>query len=236
MSKSRGNVVSPDDCIKKYGSDAFRMYLMFGFSYIEGGPWNESGIDSIVKFIERVERLVSKSVEIKETNNTFDSKEKDLNFIRNSTIMKVTQDMKAFSFNTGIARIMEYVNALYKYIDSPSFNEKFFKDCVKDLVLILAPIIPHTAEEFFEMLGNTTSVFNEKYPTYDEKALVKDEYELAVQINSKIKAKIVVPANATQQEIQTIALNDSSVKNALGSLNILKVIVIPKRLVNIVAK
>ena len=128
------------------------------------------------------------------------------------------------------------VNALYKYIDNSSFNEKFFKDCVKDLVLILAPIIPHTAEEFFEMLGNTTSVFNEKYPTYDEKALVKDEYELAVQINSKIKAKIVVPANATQQEIQTIALNDSSVKNALGSLNILKVIVIPKRLVNIVAK
>lgn len=131
---------------------------------------------------------------------------------------------------------MEYVNAMYKYIDTDTINEKFFKDCVFDLVLLLAPIIPHTAEEFHEMLGYTTSVFNEKYPVYDEKALIKDEYELAVQINSKIKAKIVVPANANDQEIKEIALNDSQVKNALGSLNILKVIVIPKRLVNIVAK
>ena len=236
MSKSRGNVVSPDDCIKKYGSDAFRMYLMFGFSYIEGGPWNENGIDSIVKFIDRVERLVIKAKDLSNNDGTFGSKEKELNYVRNNTIKRVTEDFKIFSFNTAIARIMEYVNAIYKYIDLGDINEKFYRDCIKDLVLLLAPIIPHSAEELFEMLGNTTSVFNEKYPVYDEKALVKDEYELAVQINSKIKAKIVVPSNASQQEIQDIALNDSQVKAALGAQQVLKVIVIPKRLVNIVAK
>ena len=236
MSKSRGNVVSPDDCIKKYGSDAFRMYLMFGFSYIEGGPWNESGIDSIVKFIERVERLVQKAATLSGKDGDMQAKEKELNFVRNNTIKRVSEDFKIFSFNTAIARIMEYVNAIYKYIDIGNTNEKFFKECIKDLVLLLAPIIPHTAEEFNEIMGGKGSIFNEKYPTYDEKALVKDEYELAVQINSKIKAKIVVPSNASQKEIEDIARNDEQVIKALSGLNVLKVIVIPKRLVNIVAK
>lgn len=236
MSKSRGNVVSPDDCIKKYGSDAFRMYLMFGFSYIEGGPWNESGIDSIVKFIERVERIVNRYNTFDESNTEFSSKEKELNYIRNYTIQKVTADMKIFSFNTAIARIMEYVNGISKYIDSGSVNGKFAKECIFDLVLLLAPIIPHTAEEFHETMGYNFSVFKEKYPVCDTTALVKDEYELAVQINSKIRAKIVVPSNASVEEIQKVALNDAQVKNALGTQNVIKVIVIPRRLVNIVAK
>ena len=236
MSKSRGNVVSPDDCIKKYGSDAFRMYLMFGFSYIEGGPWNESGIDSIVKFIERVERIVNRYNTFDESNTEFSSKEKELNYIRNYTIQKVTADMKIFSFNTAIARIMEYVNGISKYIDSGSVNGKFAKECIFDLVLLLAPIIPHTAEEFHETMGYNFSVFKEKYPVCDTTALVKDEYELAVQINSKIRAKIVVPSNANVEEIQKVALNDAQVKNTLGTQNVVKVIVIPRRLVNIVAK
>ncbi len=235
MSKSRGNVVSPDDCIQKYGSDAFRMYLMFGFSYIEGGPWNESGIDSCVKFLERVERIVAKYKDFDCSNTAFGSAEKELNYTRNYTIQRVTADMQIFSFNTAIARIMEYVNALVKYLDG-NVNGNFAKDCIKDLVLLLAPIIPHRAEEFHEMMGFEGSVFKEKYPTVDTSALVKDEYELAVQINSKIRAKIVVPSNASQEEIQNIALADNSVKAALGAQNIVKVIVIPKRLVNIVAK
>ena len=235
MSKSRGNVVSPDDCIQKYGSDAFRMYLMFGFSYIEGGPWNESGIDSCVKFLERVERIVARYKDFDCSNTAFGSAEKELNYTRNYTIQRVTADMQIFSFNTAIARIMEYVNALVKYLDG-NVNGSFAKDCIKDLVLLLAPIIPHRAEEFHEMMGFEGSVFNEKYPTVDTSALVKDEYELAVQINSKIRAKIVVPSNASQEEIQKIALADNSVKAALGTQNIVKVIVIPKRLVNIVAK
>lgn len=237
MSKSRGNVISPDDFVKKYGSDAFRFYLMFGFSYIEGGPWNDAGLDSVVKFFERVERLVIKTKEMGSSTAELGKEEKDLNFVRHNTIKRVTEDTKAFSFNTAIARMMEYVNALYKYLDvKETINEKFFKESVYDLVLLLAPYTPHFAEELNEMLGNTDSVFNAKYPTFTEEALQKDEYELAVQINSKIKAKINVPSTASQDEIKEIALKDENVIKALNGLNILKVIIIPKRLVNIVAK
>ena len=237
MSKSRGNVISPDDFVKKYGSDAFRFYLMFGFSYVEGGPWNDAGLDSVIKFFERVERLVTKTKEMGNSTVELGKEEKDLNFVRHNTIKRVTEDTKAFSFNTAIARMMEYVNALYKYIDvKENINEKFFKECVYDLVLLLAPYTPHFAEELNEMLGNTDSVFNAKYPTFTEEALQKDEYELAVQINSKIKTKINVPSTASQDEIKEIALKDENVIKALNGLNILKVIIIPKRLVNIVAK
>lgn len=238
MSKSRGNIISPDDYVSKYGSDAFRLYLMFGFSYIEGGPWSASGMDSITKFLERVERIVDKSAKLQAKDGVIGSEEKALNYTRNYTIKRVCEDMKIFSFNTAIARIMEYVNDLYKYDNAKgdAKNTSFFKDCIKDLVLLLAPFVPHIAEELNERIGGTYSVFNMSYPVCDEKALVKDEYELAVQVNSRMKAKIVVPSDADNKTIENIALANESVAGAVSGLQIVKVIVIPKRLVNIVCK
>ena len=237
MSKSRGNVVSPDDYVSKYGSDAFRLYLMFGFSYVEGGPWNSNGLESIVKFMERVERLIKRSIDLGDKDGAFTEVEKSLNFVRHNTIRRVTDDTKQFSFNTAIARLMEFVNATYKYLDnSVAINAKFVRDCIEDLVLMLAPFAPHFSEELNEMLGHKCSVFNRSYPVCDQKALVLDEYELAVQVNSRMKAKIVVPVDADQKTIQDAALANAQVKQAIGDMNVVKVIVIPKRLVNIVAK
>ena len=237
MSKSRGNVISPDDYVKKYGADAFRMYLMFGFSYIEGGPWNANGIDSIIKFLERVERLVIKAKK-DQPKQALGKAEKELNYVRNYTIGRVDADMQTFSFNTAIARLMEFVNALYKYdIDlGDNKNQEFFYSCVDDLVLLLAPFVPHVSEELNEMMGGPYSVFNRAFPTCDESALVKDEYELAVQINSRVKAKIVVPSDADAEQIKAIALEEPTVKALLEGMNVVKAIVIPKRLVNIVVK
>ena len=236
MSKSRGNVVSPDDYVGKYGSDAFRLYLMFGFSYVEGGPWNSNGLESIVKFMERVERLVKRSIDAGVKEGASGESEKALNFVRHNTIKRVTEDTKQFSFNTAIARIMEFVNATYKYLDSSAVNDKFVRDCVEDLVLMMAPFAPHFAEELNEMLGHEGSVFNRSYPVCDQKALVLDEYELAVQVNSRMKARIVVPVDADETAIREAALANEQVKQAIGDMNVVKVIVIPKRLVNIVVK
>ena len=238
MSKSRGNIISPDDYVSKFGSDAFRLYLMFGFSYIEGGPWSANGMESITKFLERVERIVDRANLQNNDNQQMDAQEKALNYTRNYTIKRVSEDLGAFSFNTAVARIMEYVNELYKY-DSATGDKKnasFFKACISDLVLLLAPFVPHIAEELNEKLGGKYSVFEMRYPVCDENALVKDEYELAVQINSRMKAKIIVPSDADAKEIEEIALQNTSVKSAIGDMNIVKVIVIPKRLVNVVCK
>lgn len=234
MSKSRGNVISPDDIIQKVGSDAFRLYLMFGFSYIEGGPWNENGIESITKFMDRVERIVTSAYENNSDYTEMSRAEKDLDFIRHSTIKKVTEDTEIFSFNTAIARIMELVNALSKYDQNEVKNTELMQSVCKDLVLILAPFAPCFAEELFERIGGQGSVLNQSYPVCDPAKLIRDEYELAVQLNSKNKAKIMVSSSASNDEI--IAVAKEAVKDMLDGKTIVKEIVIPKRLVNIVVR
>ncbi|MBR6737186.1 MAG: leucine--tRNA ligase [Clostridia bacterium] len=236
MSKSRGNVISPDDYVKEFGSDVFRMYLMFGFSYTEGGPWNDGGIKSINKFLDRVEKIVLSTHSLKNGKyQEMQRNEKELNYARNYAIKSVDRDMDAFSFNTALARIMEYVSALYKYDALEVKNVQFMKECVKDLVLLLAPCAPHFAEELWSKIGGKKSVFNAEYPVCDESALVKDEVELAVQINSKVRAKILVPGDADNELIEKIALESDQVIKALDGKQVKKVIVIKGRLVNIIA-
>lgn len=236
MSKSRGNVVSPDDSVNRVGADAFRLYLMFGFSYVEGGPWNDNGIDSIVKFMDRVERIVNKIYTYPNGKTEFAREEKELNFLRHSTIKRVTDDMEVFSFNTAIARIMELVNGLVKYDQLNDKNVKLMRETASDLIGLLAPLAPHFAEELNENIGNKKSIFNMPYPKYDESALVKDSYELAVQVNSKVRSKIEVPSDSDDKAIAEIAMNNDAIKPFIDGKTVVKTIVIPKRLVNIVVK
>ena len=233
MSKSKGNVVSPDDSIAKYGADIFRVYLMFGFNYVEGGPWNDNGLDSVGRFFDRIERIVKKCYEMNFSKEPLGKAEKELNRVRHSTIKSVTNDLGAFSFNTAIARLMEYVNAIYAYEAAVEKKNVFYKDCAKDLVLLIAPFAPHFAEELWEMLGEKYSVFNQPYPVFDEKAMVLDEIELAVQINSKMRGKVTVPNGATREEIEKAAL--AAVSAQLNGTAPKKIIVVPNRLVNIIA-
>lgn len=236
MSKSRGNVVSPDDSVSRVGADAFRLYLMFGFSYVEGGPWNDNGIESIVKFMDRVERIVNKIYGYPNGKTEFTREEKELNFLRHSTIKRVTDDMEVFSFNTAIARIMELVNGLVKYDQLNDKNVKLMRETASDLIGLLAPLAPHFAEELNENIGNKKSIFNMPYPKYDESALVKDSYELAVQVNSKVRSKIEVPSDSDDKAIAEIAMNNDAIKPFIDGKTVVKTIVIPKRLVNIVVK
>ncbi|MDK2794152.1 MAG: leucyl-tRNA synthetase, partial [Caldanaerobacter sp.] len=239
MSKSRGNVISPDDYIKQYGSDVFRLYLMFGFSYSEGGPWSDEGIKAIARFVNRVERFIEKFIETRQnpgkTKEEMEDAEKELNYVRHYTIKHVTLDADKFEFNTAIARIMELVNALYKYENEVEVkNMKFYEDVVRDFVKILAPFAPHFSEEMWERLGYEYSVFNQKWPEWDEKALERDMIEIAIQVNGKVRSKAQVPSNATDEELKQIALSDERVKSYLDGKEIKKVIIVKNRLVNIV--
>ncbi|PYG85006.1 leucyl-tRNA synthetase [Ruminiclostridium sufflavum DSM 19573] len=239
MSKSKGNTISPDEYVRKYGSDIFRMYLGFGFNYVDGGPWSDDGLKAISRFAGRIERLLESLSEQKSktARTDMDKDDKELNYARHFAIKNVTQDTERFQFNTSISRCMELVNALYKYdAEAKVKNIKLFEDTIADLVKLVSPFAPHFAEEQWEQLGYEYSIFNHPWPVSDEKALARDTVEIAVQINGTIRGKIDISANAQNSEAEAAALADDKIQQFLEGKEIKKVIVVKGRLVNIVAK
>ncbi len=236
MSKSKGNVVSPDEYISAYGSDVFRLYLMFGFSYTEGGPWNDDGIKAIAKFLDRVEKIVLKTAQTKNGGNAvYGSEEKALDYARNYAIQKITRDMEAFSFNTAVARLMEFTNAVYKYDGAANKNVAFMKEAVKDLILLIAPCAPHFAEELWDKASGKGFVFEQPYPVENAAALVLDETEYAVQINSKTACKAMIANGMNNEEIEAYVLTLPEVQEKLAGKPVKKCIVVKGRLVNLIA-
>lgn len=235
MSKSHGNIVSPDEYVETYGADAFRLYLMFGFSYTEGGPWNDDGIKAIAKFMDRVEKLVLKVNGYKAHKDAaYGSEEKALDYAKNYAIDRVSKDVEAFSFNTSIARIMELVNAIAKYDALEQKNVAVEKAAVRDLVLLLAPFAPHFCEELWEEIEGKGSVFEQSYPVADEKALHLDEKEYAVQVNSKMACRAMLPTSATEEEVKALVLDLPEVQEKMAGKSVKKCIVVPGRLVNLI--
>ncbi|NLY53084.1 MAG: leucine--tRNA ligase [Firmicutes bacterium] len=238
MSKSRGNVVSPDGYIAEFGSDVFRMYLQFGFNYIEGGPWSEDGIRAVARFVDRVERFIDRMVELKAQGGgktTIDKGEKELNFVRHQSIKGITEDADKFQFNTAISRLMELTNALYRYDnEQDEKNVAFLSEVTDDLVRLMAPFAPHFSEEMWERLGNSYSVFNQAWPEHDPAALEREVVEMAVQVNGRVRDRIEVAADASEEDVRAIALAAEKVQPYLEGVSVRKVIVIPKRIVNIV--
>ena len=236
MSKSHGNVVSPDEYVETYGSDAFRLYLMFGFSYTEGGPWNDDGIKAIAKFLDRVEKLVLKTAEYKvpKTEEPYGAEEKALDYARNFAIQRVTRDMETFSFNTAIARMMELLNAIVKYDGLETKNVTLLNATVKDLVLLLAPCAPHFSEELWEDLGGKGFVFEQSYPTENPDALQLDEKEYAVQVNSKIVCKAMISSSFSDDEIEAYVLTLPEVQARMEGKSVKKCVVVKGRLANLI--
>lgn len=240
MSKSKGNTISPDDYIKEFGSDVFRMYLMFGFDYSEGGAWSDDGIKSIARFVDRIERILTSCREIindSENNKTsLDKAEKALNYVRHFSIKSISEDASKFQFNTSIARLMEYTNALSKYLSEDVKNAVFLKDVIIDFIKLIAPFAPHFAEEQWNLVGMNFSIFNEKWPEFNSNALIKDEIEIAIQVNGKVRAKINIATGLSDDEIKEITLSNDEVKSLIKDKELKKVIVVKGRLVNIVVK
>ena len=238
MSKSKGNVISPDDYVNKYGSDVFRMYLMFGFSYVEGGPWSEEGVNSMSKYILRLERILDQINELDMSKEKEYSKDdKELLYVFNNALKGITSDLEQMQFNTAIAKIMEITNALYKYIQDvkeEEYNIVLLKDLAVKFIQLIAPFMPHFAEEMWSRYTKEYSVFNTSYPLVEEKYLKRDNVELAVLVNGTVRYKITVPSEADEKEIEKIAIENEKLKPHIEGKTIKKVIVVKNRIVNIV--
>lgn len=228
MSKSRGNVISPDEYIEKYGSDVFRMYLGFGFSYIEGGPWSDGGIKAVSRYLERVERLCQKELG---TDSLPKEISTDIEFALNSAIKRISTDIEQLSFNTAIARLMEYTNTLYKYIDEYTAG---LKPYVVGLIKLLAPFAPHFCEKVWQMLGNDGSIFKTAYPVCDETKLKKDTVNMALQINGKLKKNFDVDTGFTSEQIREYIESNPELNKYFDGKSIKKAIIVPGRIANFV--
>ncbi len=232
MSKSRGNVVNPDTFVKQYGSDTFRMYMMFMGSYEEGGDWNDEGISGIYRFLKRVWRLLYQVFD--ETPTGVEEKEFE-KVVRQChfAIKHCTQSLESFHFNTAISRIMELVNECYLYIQDikpEDQNKKLQSEIMPTLVKLLAPFCPHMAEELWSHIGEY-SIFNTTWPEHDESKLVLDVINLGVQVNGKIRGQIQVSNKASDNEIIETALNHDKVSKYIGEKDIVKSIIVSKKLV-----
>ncbi|OJG09569.1 leucyl-tRNA synthetase [Enterococcus aquimarinus] len=227
MSKSRGNVVNPDDVVKQYGADTLRLYEMFMGPLDAAIAWNENGLEGSRKFLDRVWRLiVDENGKMRDRITTINNG--TLTKVYHQTVKKVSEDFAELRFNTAISQLMVFINEAYKVDALPI-------DYIKGFVQLLAPIAPHIGEELWSILGNTESLTYAPWPTYDEAALVEDEVEIVIQINGKVRAKRFVPTQATREELEQLAKEESQIKELLAGKTIRKVIVVPKKLVNIVA-
>lgn len=238
MSKSKGNTVSPEEYIEKYGADVFRMYIMFGFDYRQGGPWDEKGIESMTKYFSRIERLVESVKEIKQrnSNNKVDVKEKDLLRLKNQTIKAMTADIDNFRFNTAIARSMELFNKINEYLREENINTDIVCDTIETYIKLLTPLAPHFAEEQWEKLGKKEFAYNEKWPQIIESEMNGGTKKIPVQVNGKLKTCIEVDADLTPEEILKKIKEDQRVIDLLEQNDVIKDIYVPGKIYNIVVK
>ena len=228
MSKSLGNTIDPDDVIREHGADALRLYEMFLGPLETSKPWNTRGIDGITRFLGRVWRLVVADDDVLSAQLVDAEPSPELRRTLHTTIKKTREDIEALSFNTTIAQFMMFVNDYTAAPQRPRIAIEQFLQC-------LAPFAPHITEELWHRLGHTTSIHLSAFPHYDESALVLDEVEIVLQVNSKIRGKIVVPANADAATLESTARNDDNVRKYIEGKDIKKVIVVPGKLVNIIA-
>ena len=232
MSKSRGNVVAPDDLVQRYGADTIRAYLFFIGPWELGGPWNSRGIEGVSRFMQDVWNLV---VDDGQPAGEPGQKEtRDLRRATHQTIRDVTADVEAFKFNTAVAKLMALRNTLKAARSTPIYGRDAWNEGVDSLLLLLAPIAPHLTEELWQRRHPGPSVHVQRWPRWDDEAVKEDVVTLVVQVNGKVRGKIEAPANIDEAAARELALAEPNVQRHLEDKVIRKVIVAGGKLVNIV--
>jgi len=241
MSKSIGNVVSPEEIINKYGADTARLFILFAAPPERELDWSDAGVEGSFRFLNRVYRIVYEMADlVKRAPENYalnNDNDKELAFRLNNAIKRCTDDIGGrFNFNTAISSIMELVNELYKYKEKAEINEGLAANAIKTLILILAPFTPHICEEMWQHLGNPESLYHEQWPKYDESALVRDVVEVVVQINGKVKDRLSVASGMDKEEFEKYCLQSEKIDALVAGKQIVKVITVPDKLLNIVIK
>ena len=231
MSKSRGNVVTPDNYVSQLGADAVRAYLMFIGPWELGGEWSDAGIVGISRWLNRVWSLVTNGYSEKAIDP---NAEKELSHIIHKTIKRVTGDMERFRFNTMLARLMEFTNFLGKMQEQGSVSASLWSEAVTKLLLLLAPTAPHLTEELWTRTGHPYSIHNQPWPGWDEELAREEEVTLVIQVNGKLRDKVTVPVSISEDEAKELALSRERVKAYVKDNKISRIIYVPQRLVNIV--
>ena len=245
MSKSLGNVVSPEEILSKYGADTARLFILFAAPPERELEWSDQGVEGSFRFLNRIWRIVQHFEPVlaqKVTSydhSSLNDTDKELRRVLHSSIQKVTSDIETrFNFNTAISTLMELVNALYAYKEAAKEpNAGLVYEAISALIRMLSPIVPHITEELWRgAVDAETSVHTQSWPECDEEALKVDNVEIVLQVNGKVRGRLTVPAAATKEELEKIAMADANVKAHIGDAVVRKVICVPGRLVNIVAK
>ncbi len=236
MSKSIGNTVSPEEIIEKYGADTARLFILFAAPPERDLEWSDQGVEGCFRFLQRVFRLVEELSNKLSNAGNFGEYDKDVRRITHKTIKKVTEDVsERFNFNTAISAIMEMVNGLNAHKDT-NISKTVLKEALDNLLLLLAPFAPHITEELWHTLGHKESVHLMPWPKYDANAIVEDEIEIVIQINGKVRDKMKISVEASEDEMRETALKQEKLLSLLEGKKIVKVITVPKKLVNIVVK
>ena len=233
MSKSKGNVVTPDDYVAELGADAVRVYLMFVGPWEQGGDWNDNGIIGMGRWLKRVWNLVSAEYLEKAQDG---EAEKECLRIMHKTIKKATEDIERFRFNTMLSALMEFSNLLSKVQENGSIKQPVWEEAVKTLLLLLAPSAPHMTEELWQQLGYKYSIHNQSWPEWDRELAADEEITLVIQVNGKLRDKLPVPVDITEEAATKLAFEQERIRSYIEGKSVAKIIYVPGRLLNIVLK
>jgi leucyl-tRNA synthetase len=245
MSKSKGNVVDPEYMIKKYGADTARLFCLFASPPEKDLDWNDKGVEGCSRFLQRVWRLIAERInDMRDVEAIFepltsDSDAVQLTYLMHKTIKKVTEDIDRFHLNTAIARIMELVNGLYKFLEKDREDEdtkKLTRGAFETLVSLLFPFVPHIAEELWEMLGKDSRMIGKEWPRYNPQYVEEDTVLVVVQVNGKLRDRCEVDRDIDQEQLREIVLTLDNVKRHIEGKTVMKTIVVPNKLVNVVVK
>jgi leucyl-tRNA synthetase len=234
MSKSRGNVVNPDDFVSKLGADTVRAYLMFLGPWDQGGDWSDKGIQGVYRFLNRVWALVLDTQNVRADGRVSPDYEREVRRLTHQTIRRVSEDFERFRFNTALAALMEFVNGLSKFGDGAAVGALAWSEAINTLLLLLAPIAPSMSEELWFRLGLPYSIHQQSWPLWDERLAASEAVTVVVQVNGKVRDKLTLTTGASKSEVESVAFSRDRVRRWIDGASISNVVYVPGKLLNIV--